>query len=253
MDMVAFYTWGTRAIFASAGLALLILVLIDAPYGRHWREGWGPSITARLGWIIMELPSPIAFALVYATGDYAHTPLPLLFLVLYQAHYFNRTVIFPHLMKSGAEKRSSLVVIMIAVIFNTTNGALCGLGVSQFGDYDPSWFSDPRFGIGMILFVSGAAINIHSDSILRNLRKPGEADYKIPHGGLYRWISSPNYLGEIVEWLGFAIATWTTASFAFALFTAANLAPRAKSNQQWYHEHFPDYPADRRTLIPYIW
>ena len=32
------------------------------------------------------------------------------------------------------------------------------------------------------MFVAGMIINIHSDHILRNLRKPGETGYKIPRG-----------------------------------------------------------------------
>ena len=37
---------------------------------------------------------------------------------------------------------------------------------------------------------------------------------------------------------------------AFCVFTAANLIPRALSNHRWYRENFPDYPANRRALIP---
>jgi hypothetical protein len=40
---------------------------------------------------------------------------------------------------------------------------------------------------------------------------------------------------------------------SFALFTAANLAPRALANHRWYHEKFADYPPERRRLIPFIW
>ena len=32
------------------------------------------------------------------------------------------------------------------------------------------------------MFFVGMAINIHSDHILRNLRRPGESGYKIPKG-----------------------------------------------------------------------
>lgn len=35
---------------------------------------------------------------------------------------------------------------------------------------------------GFLLFVTGLTINIHSDQILRSLRKPGEIVYKIPDG-----------------------------------------------------------------------
>lgn len=42
----------------------------------------------------------------------------------------------------------------------------------------------------MVFFV-GMTINIHSDHVLRNLRKPGETGYKIPRGkGQYYSIKS---------------------------------------------------------------
>jgi protein-S-isoprenylcysteine O-methyltransferase Ste14 len=65
-------------------------------------------------------------------------------------------------------------------------------------------------------------------------------------------VSSPNYLGEIVQWTGWAIATWSLGGLAFALYTAANLAPRALDNHRWYQDHFDDYPPRRRALIPYL-
>jgi hypothetical protein len=39
----------------------------------------------------------------------------------------------------------------------------------------------------------------------------------------------------------------------FFLFTAANLVPRAAQNHRWYRETFPDYPRERRALIPWMW
>jgi protein-S-isoprenylcysteine O-methyltransferase Ste14 len=118
--------------------------------------------------------------------------------------------------------------------------------------YTPEWLMDPRFIIGMLFVVSGFIINIQSDSILINLRKPGETGYKIPKGGMYRFVSCPNYLGEIMEWTGWAIATWSLPGLAFALWTAANLIPRALDNHRWYHSKFEDYPAERKAVLPYI-
>ncbi|MBW2713856.1 MAG: DUF1295 domain-containing protein, partial [Deltaproteobacteria bacterium] len=84
----------------------------------------------------------------------------------------------------------------------------------------------------------------------RNLRKPGETGYKIPYGGFYRWVSSPNYLGEIIEWAGFAMLTWTPAGLAFLVFSISNLFPRAFSHHRWYQEQFEDYPEERKAIIP---
>jgi protein-S-isoprenylcysteine O-methyltransferase Ste14 len=67
---------------------------------------------------------------------------------------------------------------------------------------------------------------------------------------MYRWVSCPNYFGEMLEWIGWAIATWSLAGSAFAIFTIANLLPRALANHRWYQTEFPDYPSDRRAVIP---
>lgn len=94
-------------------------------------------------------------------------------------------------------------------------------------------------------------INIQSDTILLNLRKPGETEYKIPYGGMYKFVSCPNYMSEMLEWIGFATATWTLAGLTFALWTVANLLPRAIANHKWYKKQFKDYPK-RKAVIPFI-
>ena len=75
----------------------------------------------------------------------------------------------------------------------------------------------------------------------------------MPHGELYRWISCPNYLGELIEWAGWAVATWSLPGLGFAVWTAANLVPRARANHRWYRSHFADYPNERKALIPGVW
>jgi protein-S-isoprenylcysteine O-methyltransferase Ste14 len=247
-----FYDWGVPIVIFSAVASFAMLTAMTAPYGRHSRPGWGPIVRARFGWVMMELPSPVCFLLAYVGGDHAGEPYPLLFMAAYQLHYVHRTLVFPLLMR-GDNKHNPVATIALAVTFNSVNGLLCGLAVSQYAHYGPDWARDPRFLLGALLFVTGFAINLHSDAILRGLRRPGESGYSVPHGGLFRWVSCPNYLGEIIEWCGWALATWSGAGLAFAIFTIANLAPRALSNQRWYRERFQDYPGERRALIPYFW
>ena len=55
------------------------------------------------------------------------------------------------------------------------------------------WLLDPRFLLGVGIFLLGLATNIHSDYILINLRKPGETGYKIPTGGMFEYVSAANY------------------------------------------------------------
>jgi protein-S-isoprenylcysteine O-methyltransferase Ste14 len=136
----------------------------------------------------------------------------------------------------------------VGAVFNLVNGYLNARWLTVFGRYDAAWLGDPRFVIGAVVMIAGFAINLRADA----LRAPGETAYKIPDGALYRYVSCPNYLGEIVEWFGWALLTWSLAGLSFAVWTAANLAPRALAHHRWYRERFTDYPAGRRALIPFV-
>ena len=144
-------------------------------------------------------------------------------------------------------------VVVLAVIFNTVNCLLNGIWLFQINNgYGLTWLTDPRFIVGIGLFAIGMTININSDNILFSLREDGSTGYKIPRGGLFDKVSCPNYLGEITEWLGFAIATWSLPGSPFAIWTFCNLAPRAFTHHRWYKEEFPDYPTNRKALIPFL-
>jgi steroid 5-alpha reductase family enzyme len=119
-------------------------------------------------------------------------------------------------------------------------------------DYDVNWLYSPHFLIGVTLFITGMVINWKADNILIHLRKPGETGYKIPHGFLFEFISSPNLFGEIVEWTGFAIMAWNLPALTFMVWTFANLVPRAKNHHDWYLNRFPDYPKKRKAVFPFI-
>lgn len=137
-------------------------------------------------------------------------------------------------------------------MFCTYNGYLQSRYLSQYAEYADDWVTDPRFLTGFALWLAGMLINIHSDHILRNLRQPGETGYKIPRGGLFEYVSAANYFGELVEWCGYGLASWSVQGGAFALFTFCVLLPRAQEHHQWYLQKFEDYPKFRKVLIPFL-
>jgi len=247
------YTWAVVGIVVMGLGAFVILLFISAPYGRHLRSGWGPTMNATLLWVLMEAPAPISFAVVYFMSSHALEAAPVVLMTMFMVHYIYRSFIYPFLMRGG-HKEKPILTGVLAFGFNVANGSTNAFAITELAPHlrDASWFTDPRFVIGALIFVTGFAINHQSDAILRNLRKPGESGYKVPHGGLFRYVSSPNYLGEIIEWTGFALAAWTVPAFVFVFFTASNLVPRALSNHRWYHEQFDDYPPERHALIPFL-
>ncbi|MBI5508011.1 MAG: DUF1295 domain-containing protein [Deltaproteobacteria bacterium] len=240
--------------FVVIGIGLAVFValwFVTAPYGRHVRRGWGPAIASRWGWMLMESPSAVGFLLLYLGGAKRAELVPLVFLALWEAHYLHRTFIYPLRLKE-AQRRMPYVIVLLALLFNALNTYLNARQISELGVYPLLWLIDPRFVVGALMFVAGFAVNQQADAVLLGLRDGKDGGYQIPHGGLYRLVSCPNYLGELIEWAGFAIATWSCAGAAFAIFTAANLVPRAVANHRWYRRTFPDYPAGRRAILPYI-
>lgn len=239
--------------FLLAAVVFLVLFFVAAPYGRHARSGWGPTIDNKMGWVIMEAAAPLVFIACFVLGNNPNTVTVLVFFGLWEAHYIHRAFIYPFGLR-GRGKRMPLVVIGFALLFNTVNGYLNGRYIFTFSSgYTNEWLGDPRFVVGLVLFITGFIINRRADQTLRNLRKPGESGYKISHSELYRWTSCPNYLGEIIIWIGWAVATWSLPGLAFAAWTVANLIPRARSHHRWYREHFSDYPPERKALVPGLW
>ena len=246
------YPWLAAGGLVCAAGVFATLFFITAPYGRHTRQGWGPRISARLGWVVMESPSAVLFFLWFVYGHGFKGGVAWLFVALWETHYIHRTYLFPFRMR-GKGKRMPLFIALSAIVFNLYNSYLNGRHLGVYGgDYTTAWLTDPRFLLGVALFTAGLGINLHADKVLFSLRKPGETGYKIPRGGLYRWISCPNYFGELVEWTGWAVATWSLPGLVFAVWTAANLVPRALSHHRWYREEFEEYPAERKAVIPFV-
>lgn len=251
MDEAQIHAWLVLGVLASSILTVVALAFVSAPYGRHSRGGWGPGMNTRAAWIVMESPSVFGFLAVFFAGDHAWSLAPLVLLAMWQAHYVQRTLIYPFLLRTGG-KPTPMSVVGMGFLFNCVNAYVNARAISHLASYDASWLVDPRFLVGAALFAFGYALNRMSDRSLRNLRAPGESGYKIPRGGAFELVSCPNYFGELVEWCGWAIATWSLAGLSFAVFTAANLVPRALSHHRWYREKFPDYPPARKAVIPFI-
>ena len=236
-------------VVALATFLILVVFKIRAPYGRHSKLTWGPVISNKWGWFFMELPALILMPVIALLGSAPKTNLTYTLLLLWVFHYFFRTLIFPFQLKTS-DKKMPLVIVGSAILFNGVNGFLNGyfLGYLNTCSLD---FTSIHFIVGCTLFVTGMFINRNSDRKLIALREKQEG-YQIPKGGLFDRVSCPNHLGEIIEWIGFAILAWNLAAVTFAVWTFCNLIPRALNHHAWYQEYFEDYPNQRKAVIPFI-
>lgn len=237
---------------------LPVLLFTAAPYGRHHRRGWGPTMNSRWAWLLMELPAVVVIAAVFvAARSRLADSLSWVYLAVWEIHYVYRTFIYPMLLRN-TRRNFPLLLVLFAATFNIVNGFINGYALFVLC---PPATADHVLRIqsllGLAIFAAGFTLNVTSDAIIRALRRDARCTtdgprYAIPHGGWFRYVSNPHYLGEIVEWIGWATFTGTPAGWAFALFTFANLMPRAVANHRWYRTTFPDYPPERRILIPFL-
>lgn len=235
-------------------LVMVALLFVKAPYGRHLKtKGWGTLVNARWSWILMEIPALLTFPLIVLCSNTSLSVFHGVFLTLWGLHYVNRSLVYPFRMRSTG-KPIPISIPLFALIFNLANGFFLGYEMVSFHalSYPLEWLYSPTSILGIMVFLIGFVVNLDADRRLRNLRKPGETGYKIPQGGLYRWVSCPNYLGEIMEWTGFALLLCNLSALSFMVWTIANLLPRALAHHRWYREKFKTYPSERRALIPFF-
>ncbi|HUM48256.1 MAG TPA: DUF1295 domain-containing protein, partial [Chitinophagales bacterium] len=232
-------------------ITFIVLFKINAPYGRHTRSSWGPMISNRLAWFIMEVPVLlIVGAAVFFQNERLSYPIAVM-AGLFCAHYLHRSLLFP-LRLNTRGKQMPVLIMVSAILFNFTNGFFIGYYFRYFAHYDATWLTSSWFISGLIIFIAGASINVAADSHLINLRKNGTGGYMIPRGPLFNWISCPNHFGEMLEWLGFALMCDSLPAWSFFIWTVANLPPRALAHHRWYREKFPEYPVQRRAVIPFL-
>jgi 3-oxo-5-alpha-steroid 4-dehydrogenase 1 len=247
---------------AALAFALFVFVIswfLPSPYGRFASTRFGVSLDSRFGWFLMELPATLSFIWFYAHGPRRGELVPIIFCIMWLIHYSNRGFLFPLRMRvaQGDARSFSLVVIATGWAVTSLHGYFHAAFFTRLHEYRNDWLRDPRFIIGLVIYYTCFALNLHSDAIIRNLRTrdeiaSGDRRYRVPTGGLFRWVTSPSYLTELGAWAGFAICTWSLAGAFIFLVSVGNLVPRAFATQRWYRERFADYPRERKVLIPYL-
>lgn len=243
------YLWLMRAMPVMAVFVFIALFFIRAGYGMFRTARWGLSIPNKAGWVLMELPAVVVMLWLWWTSEVKYEAAPLAFFILFEAHYVQRTFIFPLLMRG--KSRMPVTVMLMGIIFNVINGFLIGESLFRLGNAGD--LQSPCFIIGTLVFITGMAINLHSDNVIRHLRPKGDTRHYLPQRGMYRYVTCGNYFGELTEWVGFAILTQSAAAWVFALWTFANLAPRAYAIRQRYRQEFGTEAVGRRKcFIPFI-
>lgn len=240
--------------FILAVVTFFAQVFKPAPYGKLAEGSERFRVPTRISFILSEIiPGIVLFTLTYfLSGQNFSGGVNVVFYCLFTVHYVHRGLIHPFVARYSRPRVPlwiPLSTTLANILYHYINAEFIG---SAF--YCNGYHYDPRFLIGIVLFVVGFVINRAADTQLACLRRSRKDQfYAIPKGPLFYLVSCPNYFGEGLQWLGWTIATWSLAGLVWWLFTEATFIPRARHNHQWYKEQFPHYPHHRKALIPFIY
>lgn len=119
--------------------------------------------------------------------------------------------------------------------------------------------------VGATLFGIGQCLNLYHHVLLRKLRHSTSSAqskkkaavsskrYVVPKGGLFDLVACPHYLGEVIAWVGAALATQSLTTKMVAFWVFCMLGGRAAVTTEWYREKFgSEYPTSRKHMIPWI-
>ncbi|KAH7927445.1 hypothetical protein BV22DRAFT_1118239 [Leucogyrophana mollusca] len=289
--MQSLYDVARKWFFIIPPIVCPVQFLINAPFGRFAPSSDSALVVDGIkSWIVMELVSPIAFIYTVlqsplsAGSSNARTLSgpQILLAGLFLVHYLNRSLVSP--LRTPSRSKSHIIVPLSAVTFNVANGSLMGTYLSSpaASTFLTSAFTHPSFWIGIALWAGGLAGNILHDEILLNIRRNAKAKgkaksdgngdkaakehYAIPHGYLYTYISYPNYFCEWIEWFGFAVAAAPVPPLTSLGAVMDSVQPpwlffwsevllmiaRAYKGHKWYHQRFPEYPKERKAVVPFV-
>ncbi|XP_047346667.1 polyprenol reductase-like [Vespa velutina] len=108
-----------------------------------------------------------------------------------------------------------------------------------------------------IIFLLSSLVQLQTNFILASLRKSNNKvvfnGYKVPHGGLFKYLSAPLEFTEILIYLMLSVILWQSNTFHYiTLWVVLNQIDFAVMTHKWYKKTFPNYPKERKILIPYL-
>jgi len=219
----------------------------------------GPQIAFRPVYIFEYLGPwliyiPFGLRLIPVYGDKASIPLNTnqkVAFMLWMTHYTKRLLetIFVH---EFGTLTMPVFNLFKNCLYYWSFAAAVGYNVNIPNAQDlPSW----HLYLGFPWFCVFMLLNFLCHLRLKYMRPKGTNDFVIPHGGLFEYITCPNYFCEIMTWFGFNILTgFTPAGIAFNIVGAAQMVKWATERREKFIKLFGSkWPKKRWVLFPFIY
>lgn len=106
----------------------------------------------------------------------------------------------------------------------------------------------------LLLFVVGELGNLSTHLTLRSLRSSGGTERGIPQGWAFELVTCPNYMFEIVAWVGIALVSWSLSTIMFLTIGVSFMGAWGNKKEAKYRKEFGDrYRKKRFVILPGIW
>jgi len=216
------------------------------PYGK-FRTGGG--INSRVGLALAYAAPVCVYVALWIAGRGAlEVPYHLIVFAAFLFHFTRR--IFEICVVNSYSRPTPLSALLSIAVLYSAAAVVCGF----FQVRTVAQPSELLIVLGGLTFVFGELLNGYHHWLLARIRASGAATYSLPRGGLFRWVASPHYLGEIFSFLGYAMMSDLLPVWGTALAVTAYLSARANSTREWYRRQMPrQIPSGWRRLVPFVY
>ncbi|KAL0941254.1 steroid alpha reductase family protein [Colletotrichum truncatum] len=182
------------------------------------------------------------------------SPTQLLVFAMFLGHFFKREyeTLFVH--KFSANTMPLRNIFKNSFFYWVVSGLLCAWHVYSPTSPTALARNDAVDVLGTIVFLFGEASNALVHLNLASLRTRGGTERQIPRGYGFSLVTCPNYMFEIISWIGVVIASRSWAVLFFIVCGAFQMSQWAKGKERAYRKEFPEtYKKKKFVLLPGIY
>ncbi|OAA79244.1 3-oxo-5-alpha-steroid 4-dehydrogenase [Akanthomyces lecanii RCEF 1005] len=218
----------------------------------------GPQIAWRtvflieyFGPILIHAAVVAARPYIFPGGDKPMSSTQWLSFALIMGHFFKREFETAFIHKFSANTMPVANVFKNSFFYWALSGLLCAVSI-----YWPRSLAararEPTIdAAGTALYLFGETGNALVHYYLSTLRAPGSTERKIPAGYGFSFVTCPNYMYEILAWIGIIIVSRDWSVALFIAIGGAQMFVWAKGKEKAYRKEFGDkYKKKRFVILP---
>jgi very-long-chain enoyl-CoA reductase len=179
------------------------------------------------------------------------TQVQWLLFALFQLHFLKREYETMFVHKFSANTMPAFNIFRNSAFYWLIAGLLCALDIYAPG----SLSSRDQLGLldytGLALFTVGETCNWIVHQHLASLRKPGGTEKGIPNCIGSSLVTSPNYMFEVLAWVGVILISRSWAVVAFILVGISYMRSWSRGKEKALRNEFGDrYKKKKYTMLP---